>query len=174
MKLRPCHLIVCLASIAFSLSAQTAPSISAEVKRSYETVKSNLSKAADKMPEDGYSFKPTPEIRSFGEVLSHVVNAQAHSCSAVTGDSKVIDLAGKTSKADIGSALQEAFGECDKAYATLTDANASEAIKTPRGTSTRLGALAGNTTHDVEQYAILSVYLRLKGLIPPSSEKAGR
>lgn len=148
--------------------------MTAEAKRAYETVKSNLSKAADKMPEDGYNFKPTPEIRSFGEVLSHVVTAQTHSCAAIAGDSKTIALAANASKVDIVSALQEAFGECDKAYGTLTDANASEAIKTPRGTSTRLGALAGNTTHDVEQYAILSVYLRLKGIVPPSSEKAGR
>ncbi len=174
MKLRSCPLLICLAGAGSQLPAQTTPSMSAEVKRAYETVKSNLLKAADKMPEDSYNFKPTPDIRSFGEVLSHVVTAQVHSCSAVAGDSKNIDLAKNASKADIGSALQEVFGECDKAYATLTDANASEAIKTPRGVSTRLGTLAGNTTHDVEQYAILSVYLRLKGIIPPSSEKAGR
>lgn len=147
--------------------------MSAEAKRVYETVKGNLLKAADKMPEDSYNFKPTPDMRSFAEVLIHVVTAQVHSCSAVAGDSKNIDLAKNANKADIGSALQEVFGECDKAYGTLTDANASEAVTTARGTSTRIGVLAGNTTHDVEQYAILSVYLRLKGIVPPSSEKAG-
>ena len=148
--------------------------MSAEIKRAYETVKGNLMKAADKMPEENWSFKPTPDIRSFGEVMSHTANAQIHSCSAIAGDSKSLNLAGKTSKSDITSALKEAFDECDKAYGMLTDANASEAIKTPRGESTRLGALAGNTTHDVEQYAILSVYLRLKNIVPPSSDKAGK
>ena len=70
------------------------------------------------------------------------------------------------------AALNEAFAECDKAYESLTDANASEVIKTPRGQRTRLGALIGNTTHDSEQYGIMSVYMRLKGIVPPSS--AGR
>ena len=126
------------------------------------------------MPADMNGFKPTSDIRSFGDVLAHVVSAQVHSCSAVTGDGKTISLAANANKTDIVSALQDVFGECDKAYATLTDANASEAIKTPRGTATRFGALTANTTHDVEQYAILSVYLRLKGIVPPSSEKPGR
>ncbi len=153
------------------LQAQSTPSMSADIKRAYETVKGNLMKTVDKVPEDDYGFKPTPETRTFAEVLSHVANAQIHSCGAVAGDSKSLDLAGKTSKADISAALKEAFAECDKAYATLTDANAGEAIKTPRGQATRIGALAGNTTHDVEQYAILSVYMRLKNIVPPSSEK---
>src|SRR5205823_14166308 len=75
-------------------------------------------------------------------------------------------------KTQIMAALNEAFAECDKAYESLTDANASEVIKTPRGQRTRLGALIGNTTHDSEQYGIVSVYMRLKGIVPPSS--AGR
>lgn len=63
------------------------------------------------------------------------------------------------------------IAQCDKAYASLTDANATEMIKTGRGERTRIGALIGNTTHDVEQYSILSVYMRLKGIVPPSSER---
>ena len=145
--------------------------MSADIKRAYETVKGNLMKTLDKVPESDYTFKPTPEIRSVADVLGHVANAQIHTCSAVLGESKSVDVAGKSTKADISAALTEAFAECDKAYAALTDANAGEAIKTPRGQATRIGALAGNTTHDVEQYAILTVYMRLKNIVPPSSEK---
>lgn len=167
------NLFLCLgcAATLHAQSAATTPSMSAEVKRSYETVKGNLMKTIDKVPDADYAFKPTPEIRSIADVLGHVANAQIHTCSAVLGESKSVDVAGKTSKADISAAVKESFAECDKAYASLTDSNASEAIKTPRGQATRLGALAGNTTHDVEQYAILSVYMRVKGLVPPSSEK---
>ena len=170
MKATTVKLLFCLGCAGF-LPAQTPPSMSAEIKRAYESVKGNLMKTLDKMPDADYAFKPTPELRSFAEVLAHVANAQIHSCGAVAGDSKSLDLAGKTSKADISAAVKDAFAECDKAYATLTDANVGDAIKTPRGQATRIGALAGNTTHDVEQYAILSVYLRLKNIVPPSSEK---
>ena len=164
------NLFLCL-SCAAALHAQTAPSMSADIKRAYESVKGNLMKTLDKVPDEDFSFKPTPEVRTFAEVLGHVANAQIHSCSAVVGESKTVDVAGKTAKADISAAVKEAFAECDKAYATLTDSNAGEAIKTPRGQVSRIGALAGNTTHDVEQYAILTVYMRLKNIVPPSSEK---
>jgi hypothetical protein len=85
------------------------------------------------------------------------------------GAPKSIDAASKTSKADLVAALQEAFAQCDKAYGTLTDADASNVIKTPHGQRTKMGALIANTIHDTEQYGIIAVYLRLKGLVPPSS-----
>jgi len=152
-----------------AIHAQSNPGISAEVKRAYTNVKNNLLNMAEKMPEENYSFKPTPEIRSFGEVLSHVAMAQSRACSAIAGgDAGSPNPSAKTTKADIISALHEAFATCDKAYDSLTDANASESIKTPRGQSTRLGALVGNTTHDTEQFGILTVYMRLKGVAPMS------
>lgn len=153
--------------------AQSGPSVVNEVKQAYESVKNNLLKTAEKVPEDAYSFKPTPEIRSFGEVLGHVIMAQSHTCAAVNGDQAPATSKLDT-KASVTSALQAAFTECDKAYGSLTDANASEAIKTPRGSRTRLGALIGNLSHDSEQYGILAVYMRLKGIVPPSSDRSGK
>jgi hypothetical protein len=133
-------------------------------------VKNNLIKSAEKVPDADYSFKPTPEIRSFGEVMGHVVAAQSHTCGAILGQQSASPSKLET-KSEIVSALKDAFAQCDKAYASLTDANATEMIKTGRGERTRIGALIGNTTHDVEQYSILSVYMRLKGIVPPSSER---
>lgn len=175
-----CLLIAAAASLAWSGAVQgqrnTLPEtraespLSSEIKQSYQAVKNNIIKSAQEMPEENYSFKPTPEIRSFAQVLGHVAEAQMHTCSAVLGTPKSIDTASKTSKADLVAALQEAFGQCDKAYETLTDADASNMIKTPHGQRTKMGALVANTIHDTEQYGILAVYLRLKGLVPPSSQ----
>ena len=78
----------------------------------------------------------------------------------------------KTAKADLVAALKASFDECDKAYDSLTDANASEMIKGPRGSRTKLGMLEGNITHDNEEYGYLAVYMRLKGQVPPSSDRA--
>ena len=166
---RICFSIVSVFTITSGLYAQTVSNpLSADIKQAYEAVKKNLLGAADKMPEADYNFKPTPEIRGFGEVMQHVAMAQSHTCGAVAGNSGA-QMPAADGKAAIIAALKQSFTECDKAYDSLTDANAAEMIKSPRGQKTRLGMLAGNTTHDTEQYAILSVYLRLKGIVPPSS-----
>ena len=161
--------LLCLG--ALTLQAQSGGSVTSDLKHSYEHVKENLMKSAEKMPEDAYGFKPSPDIRSFAEVISHVVTAQSRTCSAATGASKPVDVAGKTSKSEIVSALEEAFAVCDKAYDSLTDANASETVKTARGQMTRMGMLVNNVAHDSEQYGLIAMYLRAKNLIPPSSEK---
>lgn len=167
-----CSLLVLFCS-SIALEAQIANPMSTELKAAYNSVKNNLLKSAEKMPDENYSFKPTPDIRSFAQVLDHAASAQLHTCGAVLGEQKSGN-AEATSKAEVLAALNAAFTECDKAYDALTDANASEMIKTPRGGRSRLGALAGNVAHDNEQYGILSVYMRLKGVIPPSSESPAR
>ncbi|MBV9611198.1 MAG: DinB family protein, partial [Acidobacteriaceae bacterium] len=151
--------------------AQPPAGLAGEVKQAYNSVKNNILKSAEKMPEDAYGFKPTADIRSFAEALDHVADSQLRTCAAVAGDQKTPNAAGKTAKADVIAALNDSFAECDKAYDSLTDANASETIKTPRGQRTRLGSLVANTTHDNEQYGIMTVYMRLKGVVPPSSER---
>src|SRR5438552_5039116 len=133
-----------------ALQAQNANPLSAEVKQVYNGVKNNLLKAADKMPEDGYSFKATPEVRAFGQLVAHVADSQMRGCSAINGEPKQASAASKTTKADLVAALKDSFAECDKAYDSLTDATASTMIKTPRGERSRLGALYGNVIHDNE------------------------
>ncbi|MBV9303115.1 MAG: DinB family protein [Acidobacteriaceae bacterium] len=144
--------------------------LSAEVKQFYNSVKNNILKSADEMPAENYGFKPTPEIRSFAQVMAHVAESQMRTCSAVVGQQKSSDAGSKTAKPDIVAALKDAFAQCDKAYDTLVDADATQMIKTPRGDRSKMGALIANAIHDNEQYGILSVYLRLKGLVPPSSQ----
>jgi DinB superfamily len=167
------HTLPLLLGLSLTLQAQSANPLSAEVKSAYNSVKNNLLQSAEKMPEDGYSFKPTPDIRSFAEVLGHVVSAQTHACGAVVGGTSAGTTKNET-KSEVLTALKAAFDVCDKAYDSLTDANAAEMIQSPRGARSRLGVLTGNVAHDNEQYGILSVYMRLKGVIPPSSESAGR
>ncbi len=145
-----------------------------EVQRSYAGLKANILKAADKMPAESYSYKPTPEIRTFARVVNHVTEAQGHSCSAANGTAPStlpIVPAETAEKATIVAALQASFNECDKAFASLTDANLNEMLTAGPARRSRIGLLWGTVSHDNEQYATLALYLRLKGLVPPSSEK---
>jgi uncharacterized damage-inducible protein DinB len=160
-----------IASLAAgSLAAQTSNPLSTEVKNAYTTVKGNILKAADKMSDENYAFKPTPEVRTFAEVVLHVVEAQTRTCAAFKGEQKSSTVTAKSSKAEMTAALKQSFADCDAAYDSLTDAAAAEMVKGPRGQRTKLGILYGNATHDVEQYSIMAVYMRLKGVVPPSSE----
>jgi hypothetical protein len=124
------------------------------------------------MPEEHYAFQPTPEIRTFGQLVGHVADSQARNCSAVNGQPKSVDGGSKKSKADLVSALKESFSICDTAFDSLTDATAAQMVKTARGERSKLGSLAGTVSHSNEEYGYMAVYLRLKGIVPPSSDRS--
>jgi DinB superfamily len=155
--------------------AQAPPSgPAAEVQGSYARIKANVIKAAENTPAEDYAFKPTPDIRTFARVVNHVTEAQFHSCGAMNhlDPSAIAKPPAETAdKAAIVEALKASFAECDKAYAALTDANVAEMIQAGPVKRSRIGLSWGNVSHDNEQYATLALYMRLKGLVPPSSEK---
>jgi hypothetical protein len=158
--------IMLAAAGACTLHAQ-----SAEVKQGYTAIKNNLLKMADKMPEENYGFKPSPDIRSFGQLVGHIADAQMGTCSAVDGSPKKLGASSMTSKADLVTALKASFDECDKAFDSLSDATASQTVKMGQREATKLGALTRVVIHSNEEYEYSSVYLRLKGIVPPSSAK---
>ena len=153
-----------------STPTQNANPMSGELKQMYNGVKNNLTKMAEKMPEENYGYKATADIRSFGQLVGHVADAQAGTCSAVNGEPKALNASSKTTKADLVAALKESFAICDKAFETLTDAKAAEMITFRQRQRPKFSALAGVVSHSNEEYGYMSVYLRLKGIVPPSSE----
>jgi len=138
----------------------------------YLNAKQDILRSADKMPEDKYAFKPTDTVRSFGQVLAHVADGQYEFCGAAAGkqDEKNIEQTAKT-KADIVAALKTAFAYCDAIYAGMTDAKAAEMIPAFGGAKiTRLSMLDFNVSHTMEHYGNLVTYMRIQGIVPPSSE----
>ena len=164
-------LFIALASFAGALHAQTGQpaSLITESKATYTGVKNNLLKAAEKMPEDAYSFKPTDGQETFGQRIAHVAN-QIGTCSALTGERKPSPAAGKTAKADLVAGLKASFDACDAAWDAMNEKTAMETTAGRGGQVTKLGSLIRNTNHDSEMYGYISVYMRLKGVTPPSSE----
>jgi len=159
-------------SAAVAPAGPTGPA--AEVQRNYAGVKANILKSADKMPAELYSYKPEPDIRTFARVVNHVTEAQLHSCGAANGTApaSLPKVPAETAdKAEIVEALKASFAECDKAYGALTDGNLAEMFSVGPLKRSRIGLLWGNASHDNEQYATLALYLRLKDIAPPSSEK---
>ncbi len=167
---------------ATTAAAQPPPpgqtTIAVNVQRGYAGIKTNLTQAAEKMPEADYGFKPSsmPEMRVYGALFSHVAQAQFGTCAAAKGVpnpmmGRQLETDLKT-KADIVKALADSFAFCDDAYAALSDANASEMIMQGRGQIARAAMLGNNVTHDNEMAGTAYVYMRAKGLVPPSTENA--
>jgi len=155
------------------LFAQGLESLITEAKNSYKGVERNLLAAAEKMPEDAYGFKATPDLQSFGQRVAHVAG-QIGTCSSLTGERKTSDANSKTAKADLVAALKASFEACDAAWDSMNEKTAMETVAGRGGTQrTKLAVLIGNTVHIDEVYGTMTVYMRLKGLVPPSSEGRG-
>ena len=114
------------------LHAQTNP-FSDDARQTYALIKPTLLRAAEKMPEAYYSFRTVSEVRTFGEMIAHIADAQLRMCAVVKGESVTANEAAKTSKADLIAALQASFDYCDPVYASMTDEAA------PPGLSGRVG-----------------------------------
>jgi uncharacterized damage-inducible protein DinB len=154
---------------AVALNAQNP--FSTDTKNSYNGIKRTLLAAADKMSDADYSFKASPAERTYGEIVGHIADIQIALCSIAKGEQKKGDAGTKTSKADLVAALKASFDYCDGAYNAMTDADGAATVKMFGRDQTKLGVLNFNVVHDNEMYGQMVVYLRLKGLVPPSSER---
>jgi uncharacterized damage-inducible protein DinB len=182
-------LMACTALIAITVApaaAQTSDagadqvlstSMAASLKAMHQVIRRNLAEAAAAMPAEEYAFKPTPQVRSFAELVGHVINGNSFFCSQARGDKPTFggDYSKTTDKAALVKALNEALASCDATYSGTTDANVNQAVGVQgRGSSqptTRGLVLMFNTTHNNEHYGNMVVYMRLKNHVPPSTAR---
>ena len=128
------------------------------------------------MPEANYSFKPTPDVRSFGQLVGHVADANYGFCAVAAGEKPPAGgfegpiEKGTTGKAALQKALSESFAYCDKVHGGMTDAAGAALVKSFFGEMAKLSVLDFNTAHDFEHYGNMVTYMRLKNIVPPSSE----
>ncbi len=165
-----------LAMTATTLAAQTGPgatSHAAILHAQAEAVRALVLRTAEKVPEDLYGFKPTPEIRSLGAILGHIADGNLLICATANGEKPTFTPVNekKTTRAELVAALKASFAACDKVFAATTDANASTPVDLFGQKETRLGVLAFNNSHTWEHYGNLVTYMRLKNIVPPSSER---
>jgi uncharacterized damage-inducible protein DinB len=154
-------------------SAPPANPITSSERGLYGMLSAPIIRAAEKMPEENYAFKPTPDVRSFGQLVGHVADANYSFCALAIGDpnpAKAIEKT-KTTKADLVAAVKDAVAYCNKAFEGMTDAKGSEMIKIfGRFNVARLTVFSLNTAHTDEHYGNMVTYMRLKGIVPPTSE----
>jgi DinB superfamily len=167
---------------AVMLGSQPIPAgmkvgLSMYLQAGYGGLKSELSEAADMMPESDYEFRPgaAPEMRTFGQLFAHVAESQFGTCAAIRAVPNPV--AGKNlerdlkTKSEFVKALADSFAFCDVAFSALTDANALEYVKVGQGEVVKSAVLTGILAHNSEMYGIATVYLRAKNLVPPSTKR---
>jgi len=150
--------------------AQESHAVMGSVAPLYEMVKGYIIAAAEQMPEENFGYQPTPEVRTFGQIVGHVAMSQYWFCNAATGQvQEPGNYEELTVKAELVGAVTEAFDYCIEAYA-MDDAVAMEEVDLWGETGTRLWVLAYNATHAWEHYGNLVTYMRENGMVPPSSQ----
>ena len=155
-------------------SGQKFTVASSIVERGYKGNQKNITEAAEKMPEADYSFRPTPQMRPFSQLVAHVALAQFGTCSMLKGqpdphkDDKEENI--KT-KSEAVALLKASTALCDEAFSGLTDENMHELIKVGNNEAARGLMVTGTNSHDQEMYGTMAVYLRLKGIVPPTTER---
>ncbi len=164
---------------AGTLAAQTPPAapqstgLAEGLKRSWAGAKLNATEAAEKMPDANFNFKATPDVRSFGEIIGHITDGNMTYCSLAKGEAPPKPAAEKlASKAEVVKALNDSFTFCDAVFNTLTDESLLEKVKNGQRETARGVYIAGVIAHVNEHYGNLVTYMRLKGLVPPSTERA--
>lgn len=160
-------------------SDELSPSLAGSAKAMHAMVRRDLAEAAENMPADEYAFRPTPQVRTFAQIIGHVVNANFFFCSQVAGEKSpaTADYKQIADKAALVKALNDSLVYCDRVYAATTDANFVQPVQIANiggtgSTSTVRGAmLMYNIAHNNEHYGNLVVYMRLKGHVPPSTAR---
>ena len=156
------------------VSAQAIPAnpLVTVSKNIYAISKNDVLRSVDKIPDDMWSFQPTKEVRTVAQLFAHIADGQYEFCGVAAEGKSVSKDIEKTLKtrAEIVPALKDAFAYCDAAYAKMTDADAAELVSFSGMRITKLGAMDFNTAHTMEHYGNLVTYMRINGIVPPSSE----
>jgi uncharacterized damage-inducible protein DinB len=188
--MRQAFVVVIVHALCASAYAQTSdggfdkalsPSLAATAKAMHSTIRRDIAEAADAMPAEDFAFKPTPEVRSFAQLVGHVINANFFFCSQAKAAAMPVatNFERVADKAALIKGLTDALAYCDAVYDSTTDADFNQAVTlngfpgmNPKTTTSRGAVLMFNTTHNNEHYGNIVVYLRLKGKVPPSTARS--
>jgi len=163
--------------VASTVAVAQTVSATGEARTLWKSIIGNVNQSADELSESMYAYRPTPDVRSFGELLAHIAGSQKMYCAMALGD-KVPDEADveKTAKtkAAIVAALKASNTYCERAYA-LSDDKVQAPVDIFGEQHPRFYALIANASHDGEHYGNIVTYMRLNKLVPPSSRpRSGR
>jgi uncharacterized damage-inducible protein DinB len=163
-----------LFAIATTAGAQTSDmSYSGTVTRSWQRISRLVTASAEAMPEAHYAFKPSPDVRTFGELIGHLAEEHFMICAGMKGEKNPkegVAFEKIGAKADLIKALNESNAYCNAAFSAAKDEPKTIQPAAPGRRDTPFSSMVLNVTHDSEHYGNIVTYLRMKGVVPPSSQ----
>jgi uncharacterized damage-inducible protein DinB len=163
----------CAMLLASAAPALAQKALAEALARSAAGTFRNLLESAEKMPEADYSFQATKETRTFAGFVGHTINSSFASCSRAKGEANPNkeDLEKVTSKATLVAAAKAVQTYCDAVFAAQTDASLAEMVAAGQQQVPRGQILIGVISHNMNEYGQKVILMRLKGLVPPSTER---
>jgi len=174
MRVRILAMTIALVTVPSLAAAQDAP-VSQAFRDQATSASKNLMAAADEMPADKYSFKPTPAQMSFGDIVAHLVEGNDYLCGVISGAKAPTraKVTGASSKEALVGELKDSFAFCNEALAKVDDSKLSEQLPFFGGkTRSRANILFVTVGDWADHYSQSAIYLRLNGLLPPTAKKA--
>ena len=174
MRCERAVLVLLLLAVPSLALAQNPNPLTANAKVQFGALSGFVVRSAEKVPEDLYSFRATPEVRSMAELYGHVADAMFAMCATAAGTKppKTGIEKSVTSKPALVAALKEGVAYCNTVYDGMTDQKGLETVPFYFGPSPRLSVMYFVVTHTYEHYGNLVTYMRLNKIVPPSSEAA--
>jgi DinB superfamily len=152
------------------------PGLITEVQRQYTTVANNSVASAEQFPEEKYTWQPTPDVRTWAQLVAHMTDDANGNCWAIAGlpaapasVERGTPAPNSRTKADLVAGFHAAIDVCQKAFANLTPATMMESAG-GRGNNSKIGQLITITAHANEHYGNMVTYFRLQNMVPPSSQ----
>jgi hypothetical protein len=175
MKRLICLAVICLVAPLMAQAQDAAANpLTSTVRKILDDNAKNLVAAAEVMPAEKYSFTPSPDIRTFGQVVAHVAQVNNGVCAmlfkpAAAAPEKIEE---KDPKDKLVSGLKASMDYCAQAFSKMTDANLSEMIPAFGGRQMTRLAVALIVTNDlIDHYAGMAIYLRMNSVLPPTAQK---
>lgn len=162
--------------MAAPAAARPEPTPISEALAAYKQTKTIIIGSAEAMPAENFSFKATPDIRTFAQMFTHVAQSQESVCPIISGTPLAERPAESkaATKEEVLAVIKHSFDTCDAAYASVTDANMLQISGSGYFRGSKLGNMWKNVAHNNEMYGQMVIYLRLKGIVPPSTAMRGR
>lgn len=164
----------CALVLTSALPALAQKAVADVLARSAAGTFRNLAESAEKMPEEHYGFQATKDTRTFAGFVGHTINSAYNNCSRAKGEANPnkANLEQETSKPKLVEAARAVQAYCDAVYAAQTDASLSEMIAQGQNQVPRAQPLVGVVSHNMNEYGQMVILMRLKGIVPPTTERA--
>ena len=171
-------LLLALATAATAQSKAPAQAISnpvvSTVRQLEERQSKNLIGAAEEMPAEKYSYRPTPPQMTFAHLVMHIAGSNNFLCARVAGEQpRELKLSESDSKEVLTKALKDSFTYCEQVLSKADDSTLGQPVELYGGhTGPRAAALISLAADWADHYSAAAMYLRLNNLLPPSAKKA--